>query len=147
MITIRKSVRNEVVSIIPTLTQNAVNWMQAKYPDINFNNVEFIFSAGYSRSRYFRNEAMNAKYINPNVCISTRALLMLYNKPSLGIKKNKLFVGSSVQMMCSLIHELTHHVQYERNIRKGNELDTTANELEYLKQYHPNYYGKLVATK
>lgn len=144
---IRKSVRPEIEALIPALMVTALDWMKAKYLDVDFDKCDFIFSAGYNRSRYFRNELANAKYLNPNVCISTRARLMLYDKPSLGVKKNNIFTGSSVQMVCALIHELTHHVQYERNERKGNETDTTANELEYLQQFHPNYYRKITKTK
>lgn len=146
-ITIRKSVSKDIADAIPSLVDKALDWMKNKYPNVNFDYAEFIFSAGFNRSRYFRNEVANAKYVSPNVCICTRATLMLYNKPSLGIKKNKLFVGAVPQIMCSLIHELTHHAQYEQNVRKGNELDTTANELEYLKEFHSNYYNKIVKVK
>ena len=143
-ITIRKSVRPELAKKIPNLCQESINWMQKKYPTVNFDNVGFIFSASYKRSRYFRNEAGNAKYLLPNVCVTTRATLYLYDKRSLGLKKTSVYTGSEPQIMCSLIHELTHHAQYEQKIRMGNELDTTANELAYLKEYHPKYYSKLV---
>ncbi len=143
-ITIRQSVRPDLAAKLPMLLDRALVWMAAKYPTIDFHKSECIFSAGYSRSRYFRNEVSNGKYLAPNVCISTRATLGLYNKPSLGIKRQWVFVGSDVQIVCALIHELTHHVQYEMNERKGNELDTTANELEYLKEYHPNFYAKFL---
>lgn len=143
-IIIRKSVRSEIADTIPGLINKSLDWMRKKYPDVNFDNVDFIFSAGYRRSRYFRNEITDGKYLTPNVCVCTRALLMLYNKPSIGIKKNQLFVGSAVQMVCALIHELTHHVQYETGVRKGNELDTTRNELEYLRVNHTEYYNKII---
>uniref|UniRef100_UPI002B1D8F0A hypothetical protein n=1 Tax=Pseudomonas oryzihabitans TaxID=47885 RepID=UPI002B1D8F0A len=92
--------------------------------------------------RYFRNNG-NLKYPTPSVCICTRAELILYDKKSLGIKQTRLFVVSDTQIMCALIHELTHHVQYEKNERKGNELDTTRNELEYLKEYCHKYYNAI----
>jgi hypothetical protein len=146
-LTIRKSVTDIIKADVPKLINDALVWMKSKYPTVNFGNVEYIFSGGYNRSRYFRNELKNAKYLAPNVCICTRATLYLYDKKSLGIKKRKLFVGSTVQIMSSLVHELTHHVQYETGIRKGNELDTTANELEYLKEYHLAIYNEIVKTK
>ena len=142
MITIRKSVNRDLSNKIPGLLSEALSWMKSRYNDINFSNLEFIFSAGYSRSRYFRNET-NPKYTIPTVCISTGWELWLYEKKSLGIKKTHLYVGSEVQMVCALIHELTHHVQYEKKERIGNELDTTKNELEYLKEYYPEYYLEL----
>lgn len=141
-ITIRKSVRKDLSIVIPHLVEEAINWMKNKYPTINFDNVEYIFSSSYNRSRYFRNQN-GGKYQNPTACISTRAELWIYDKRSLGIKKTNLYVGCRIQMICALIHELTHHVQYEQEIRVGNELDTTRNELEYLKENHLKYYQKL----
>lgn len=145
--TVRKSVPIEVADKLPHLLGVALSWMRNKYPNVNFDNAEYIFSAGYNRSRYFRNAVPCGSYLAPNVCICTRATLYLYDKKSLGIKKNVCRVGYDVQIVCALIHELTHHVQYEIGIRIGNELDTTANELEYLKQFYPQYYTKIVKDK
>jgi hypothetical protein len=143
-ITIRQSVRKELADKIPSLVDAAIKWMANKYPDVDFDKPSFIFSSGYSRCRYYRNEVKDGKYLAPNVCISTSAKLGLYPMKSLGIKKTKwIFVGSEVNMFCGLIHELTHHVQYEKKLSTG-ELLTTANELEYLKENHPNYYKKLL---
>lgn len=146
MTTIRKSVRSDIADKIPQLVNDALGWMKVKYPEVNFDSVDFIFSAAYNRSRYFRNEKANAKYLSPNACISTRATLMLYEMKSLGIKKNKVFTGSIPQMMCALIHELTHHAQYEQKRSRG-ELETTANELQYLKENHLNFYNKIMKIK
>ena len=143
-ITIRQSVPKDVSEKIPKLLHTALQWMKSKYPSVNFDKVEYIFSAGYNRSRYFRNEVANGSYLAPNVCICTRATLYLYDKKSLGIKNNMCRVGYDAQIVSALIHELTHHVQYETNTRKGNELDTTANELEYLKQFYIEQYKKIV---
>ena len=65
------------------------------------------------------------------------------SKKSLKIKNRKIYVGHDVQIVCALIHELTHHVQYEKRYRVGNELDTTANELQYLKDFYPEYYSEI----
>jgi len=144
MITIRKSVP-KAVQDIPQMIEEATTWMQQRYPAVNFANVEFIFSGGYNRSRYFRNngEYGNAKYLSPTVCICTRPMLYLYHKKSLKIKQNILYVGARTQIMCALIHELTHHMQYETKISRG-ELATTANELEYLKEFSPKDYEKIM---
>lgn len=118
--------------------------MKEQYPDVNFDNVNFIFSKDYNRSRYFRNEEEGDKYVTPTVCISTRAMLRLYDKRSLKMKKTVLYVGHKIQMECSLIHELTHHAQYQYQVRIGNELDTTRNELEYLEKYYPEDYKEIM---
>ncbi len=146
-ITIRKSVRPEIAERIPALIDEAANWMQLKYPTVDFTTTEFIFSGSYNRSRYFRNELKVGqgvgKYLAPNACISTRAWLILYKIKTLCLKRTKLFVGSEIQMACALIHELTHHAQYELGLPTG-ELETTRNELEYLKEFHPEYHAKMV---
>ena len=69
---------------------------------------------------------------------------MLYNRPSLGMKKTSVYTGSTIQMMSSLIHELTHHVQYQTGIRMGNETDTTRNELLYLAEHEPEVYQEFI---
>lgn len=142
-ITIRKSVNEKIKLEIPNLINDTLFWMKNKYPDVNFNSVEFIFSSNFKGSSYFRNSDNN-KYPNPVVCISTRATLILYNMKRLKIKNTKLFVGSKIQMICALIHELTHHVQYENNLPKG-ELETTRNEIEYIALNHSKIYKKIMS--
>ena len=142
---IRQSVRNEISQAIPELITNSISWMKLKYANVNFENVDYIFSSSFKGSKYYRN-ANNVKYPSPTICITTRAKLWLYDMKTLKIKKRLLFVGSIPQIMCSLIHELTHHVQYELELSKG-ELLTTSNELEYLKEYYPIYYNKIMGIK
>ena len=148
---IRQSVRNEISQAIPELVTNSICWMKSKYTNVNFENVEFIFSSSPRGSKYYRNDKnlllnYNVKYVTPTICITTRAKLWLYDMKTLKIKKRYIFVGAIPQIMCSLIHELTHHVQYELELPKG-ELLTTSNELEYLKEYYPTYYNKIMGIK
>lgn len=142
---IRKSVRNEITQAIPELLTNSLTWMKSKYANVNFENVEYIFSNSYNRSRYFRN-ANDVKYSTPTICIHTTKILGLYDIKTLKIKKRFIVGDYKAQIMCALIHELTHHMQYELELPKG-ELETTRNELEYLKEYHPSYYNKMMGIK
>lgn len=142
-ITIRKSVREDLANKLPNLIEKAIVWLRTKHPNVSFDNIEYIFSSNYNRSRYFRNEIKEGKYLLPNVCISTRATLYLYNKKSLKLKKTAVYVGSDIQIMCALIHELTHHVQHEQK-RTRSELETTKNEVLYLKENHLEIYNKIV---
>lgn len=142
---IRKSVRNEITQAIPELLINSLSWMKSKYANVNFENVEYIFSNSYNRSRYFRN-ANDVKYSTPTICIHTTKILGLYDMKTLKIKKRFIVGDYKAQIMCALIHELTHHMQYELGLPKG-ELETTRNELEYLKEYHPSYYNKIMGIK
>jgi len=141
-IILRKSVNKKLGGKIPMLLKGALEFMAAKYPAVNFEGIQYIFSGSSRRSRYYRN-AKNAKHAQPTVCICTRARLLLYDKKSLKMSIRDLFVGAETQIMCALVHELTHHMQYEMNLPKG-ELETTRNELEYLKEYSVNHYNKVM---
>lgn len=142
---IRKSVCNEISKAIPELLDTSLCWMKSKYANVNFENVEYIFSNSFNRSRYFRN-ANNVKYVAPTICIHTTKILGLYDMKTLNIKKRFIVGDKKAQIICALIHELTHHVQYELELPKG-ELLTTSNELEYLKEYYPTYYNKMMGIK
>lgn len=142
---IRKSVRNEITQTIPELLNSSLCWMKSKYANVNFENVEYIFSNSFNRSRYFRN-ANNVKFQTPTICIHTTKILGLYDMKTLNIKKRFIVGDYKAQIKCALIHELTHHMQYELGLSKG-ELETTRNELEYLKEYYPSYYNKMMGIK
>jgi len=149
VITIRKSVPASIAEKIPVMIDNAIAWLQKKYPSVDFSTTEYIFSASYNRSRYFRNNIECGKYLAPNTCISTRERLFLYDMKSLNVAKKAtrgLKIGNEVQMMCALVHELTHHAQHELNISRG-ELETTRNELEYLQEFHPEIHKKCIKQK
>ena len=142
--TLRQSVHEGLVPIIPALQTKTIGWLQRKYPTVNFDKVDMIFSAGFRGSKYYRNdEGYNEKYTNPTIKISTRATLYLYDMKRLKLKKTMRRVGYSAQTETAIVHELTHHVQYELGLPTG-ELLTTSNELEYLKEYYPEHYVKLV---
>lgn len=135
-LTIRSSVKSFVKDEISNCMERSLKFMQDKYPHINFD-IDFIFSGASCRSRYFRNEEKHDKYKMPCAHICTRDLLMLYDMKSLNIIRGKVVIDEHIQIESALVHELTHHVQYESGLPTG-ELLTTSNELEYLKQ---NYYN------
>ena len=140
-ITIRKSVLPSAKENIPLIIERALAFLSAKFPTVNFDNVDLIFSGSGRRGRYFRNEKECAKYNRPTAFIPTqRKDELLYWKPSLLMVRDTVTnVGAFDVATACLIHELTHHMQYEKNIRRG-ELETTKNELEYYKQYRPDVY-------
>lgn len=138
-VTIRKAVPQKVKDSVMDSLEKVLVWMQGKYPSVDFTTTDFIFSNTYSRSRYFRN-AENAKYTKPVTCVSTRSALILYNLKSLRLKKAMLSVDNIIQIESSLVHELTHHAQYETGSRVGSEVETTQNELEYLRTFYPEIY-------
>ena len=142
---IRKSVCNEISKAIPELLDSSLCWMKLKYANVNFENVDFIFSNSLRHSGYFRN-ANNVKYLTPTIRISTRKIIVLYDMKTLKIKKRLIVADKKAQIKSALIHELTHHIQFELELPKG-ELLTTINELEYLKEYYPSYYNKIMGIK
>ena len=140
-ITIRKSVLNSAKENIPTMLERALEFLKEKYPDVNFENVDVIFSGSGCRGRYYRNDVLNAKYKRPQIFVPTqRKDELMYWKPSLGMVREEVSnVGAFDVTTACIIHELTHHMQYEKNLVKG-ELETTRNELEYYKKYRPDVY-------
>jgi len=127
-------------SAIDTAVPQAREFLIGKYGAI-FGNVHLVFQPNSCRSRYFRNKNKPHKVFGhePVATISCRSQLYLYTKNSLGKYKDGVNVGPTVQICCAIIHELTHHYQYHVNISRG-ELETTANELEFLRIKYPDWY-------
>lgn len=143
MITIRKTAQKHENLIEPSINE-AKKFLKKKYPKAKLDDVDYIFSCSYSRSRYFHNNN-NPKYPNPMVCICVRAKLYLYTKKSVGYTAEGAHIGIRPQMVCALIHELTHHIQRQEK-RSASEVETTKNEVEYLSQF-PKLFKKLTPIK
>ena len=126
----------------PQQVQIAQDFLRTLYSNVDFEGINYIFSSNYVRSRYYRNKAKTGKYLKPNVCIKNDGWLWLYKKKSLKLATYDLHVGNYIQVICSLIHELTHHIQYNEN-RSRSELETTRNEVEFLRLNYPLLYNKL----
>lgn len=118
----------------------ASEFLIGKYGNV-FDNVHVVFQPNARRSRYYSNDITpHSIYGNvPVATISCRSKLMLYEKKSLGSYRNGVMVGPKIQIACAIVHELTHH--YQHIVRKpSGELETTANELEFLKLKFPDWY-------
>jgi hypothetical protein len=134
--------------VCPTWLKSAINdalpmaseYLIGKYGNI-FAGVNVIFQPNACRSRYFANKSKPHKVFGnePVATISCRSELLLYKKKSLGDYKENVMVGPKIQIACAIIHELTHHYQHVHNLPTG-ELETTANELEFLKLKFPDWY-------
>ena len=124
----------------------AFDFIRSKYGD-KFDDVIMVFQPYATRSRYYSNATTpHPKWgSKPVVTISCKSILHLYEKKSIGDYKTEINVGSKIQIACSLIHELTHHAQYlERRIY--SEVETTKNELEFIRIQHPDWY-KIITNK
>lgn len=142
IITIRKSVNDKIRGKAPELVARAIEWLKDLYPTVDFERVDLILSESCRRSRYYRNER-HVKYTCPVARICTRPTLYLYNMKTLKIKELSLFVGREVQTMSAIVHELTHHAQYELKKPTG-ELETTRNELNFIKEVAPKYFARIM---
>jgi len=136
-----KSKKELVEKAIP----KALEFMQAKYPQINFNEAVVRFSSTRNGSNYYHASVNNATgFIN----ISTRDKIYLYKRVSVKLTAphGGLLVGCELQVVSALIHELTHYVQGIEK-RLFSEVETTINEIEYLKNNEPFWYSKLVPVR
>jgi hypothetical protein len=139
-VTIRKGAKAPQESI-----EKAMAWIHRKYPTVNFTGVDIAFGKG-CRCRYFRN-ADRPKYGRPYVFIATNIYdVSLYDMKTLGLKRTTVYTGAEVYIETGIVHELTHHVQYETGMPTG-ELLTTKNELEYLRDHYPDIHAKFYAEK
>lgn len=126
----------------------AKQFLESQYPDKRcfkpYEEIRYIFGKG-TRARYFRN---SKTFDPPTVYINYTYMLYLYTKKTLKLDagENGVYAGREVCVQCSLVHELTHHLQYEFGWNKG-ELETTKNEIEFLRQYHPDIHKKLKPIK
>jgi len=132
--------------IVERAIVKAMLFINNKYPHICFDDVPVRFSNTRHGSNFWLPD--NVKNGIGEVNIATHGYLFLYKKvtASLTTPHGGLLVGCELQVVTSIIHELTHFVQgYER--RLYSEVETTANEIEYLKENESFWYGKLVPVK
>lgn len=122
---------------IDTALTSALQWLQNKYPHIDFDVVQLNFSMTKNRSLYYNK--------NGNVAIAVRHKLHLYNKQTVGLTtpKEGLAVGYVIATTCAIIHELTHYVQGIEG-RKFSEVETTQYEIDFLNDVDPYWHSRLV---
>ncbi len=147
-VTIRNSVALYDRQFLPEIMDRALSFVKEIYPTVDFDKVDFVFSGSFCRGRYYRNGKNNATYKAPTVQIPTnRDYELMYWKPSLGMYRNQVDNVGRYDVTCSIIiHELTHHAQYELGKNHG-ELETTANELAYFKKFVPDVYALFMNTE
>lgn len=137
----------------------AYGFLCAKY-GWKFGDVILSFSMTASRSVYFDNSQPAYPHRvfgnQPVASIVPRSKLYLYEKNSIGQFKQGVDIGFLLGTTLAIIHELTHHVQFRRGRqvkRDGSglnktivysELETTANELEFLKISFPEEYQRVM---
>jgi len=139
---IYRGIVNYQRDIFPAQIKIAKDYLRTVYDCPDFEDLEFILSSNCRGSNYYRNDNSVGKYITPTIRIADDFTLRLYKMKSLKLKRYKLMVGNYLNIICALVHELTHHIQHNEDRRKG-ELETTRNEVEFLREHYPDIYNKL----
>ncbi len=113
------------------------DWISKKYPHIDFSKVKMNISMTRNRSLYYSSDG--------SIAIRVREKLHLYQKKNVGLTTppQGLNVGYVIGTTTAIIHELTHYVQGIEG-RLMSEVETTQNEVDYLREVDEFWYGQLV---
>jgi hypothetical protein len=128
--------------LLPQMTLDAILWMKNHYPDVDFSNITWEAAGGKQKSRYYQREK--------RILICHSGYLGFYARACREIKGLKEVVGEyhpSFVTPSIIIHELTHHVQDERNFHKANEIDTALNELCWMREHRPGLFLRCFSGK
>jgi len=133
----------EEVPMFKKSVEDALAFIKAKYPHLCFCGLTINLKSFVAGSNF---RASKSKGWSVNV--SPEYKFHLYNRkncgfttPSSGIK-----IPIEVDATRILIHELTHYAQGVLGGGVYSEIDTTKNEIEYFRVYHPEIYAKLRKT-
>ena len=138
-----------IAKIFPKCVDEARSWMAAIYPDVDFYNIYLIVLRHFGPQRLGASYSARHKDIIVTDC--DLAFFSFYKMARKAIKglshvavapnwrDGDSYVGLNAEgqrkkLMTMLVHELTHHVQYERGFHEGNEVDTALNELYWLQE-------------
>lgn len=138
----RPSVTREMRELLPQMTLDAVLWMTQHYPDVDFSNITWEATGGSTKSRYFHREK--------RILVCHSGFVGFYRRACREIRGLRERVGTyrpSFVTPSIIVHELTHHVQYERNFHKGNETDTSLNELCWIREHRPGLFLRCFSGK
>ena len=136
-ISFRASVTSEMRDLLPQMARDCVLWMKGHYPDVDFSSVTWEVTGGSVKSRYFHRER--------RVLVCHHGFLGFYRRPCREIRGLRERVGTyhpSLVTPAAIVHGLTHHVQYERGFHRGNETDTSLNELCWMREHQPALFRR-----
>ena len=117
----------------------ALKFIIEKYGNLNWDvEIKLSNTCRFSKHAYWR------KRDRP--CIirinGRRRKWYSYNRKTVGAMANGIPISQKTAYTLSLIHELTHHVQYLQE-RQFSEVETTRNEIEFVSINHPDIFNKL----
>lgn len=133
-------------------TARAKIFIKEKYPNLSLKGlvVNFIKNEEKRGSRDTAfHYALPGK--NPYIDVNVIQIFHIYKLKNCGywLKETSEDLQPSmfINIACSLIHEITHFHQYKQGRKVLNEIETTLNEVEYLRRYHPAVYKRLKKVK
>lgn len=123
----------------------ALSWIEKRYPE--FKGAIRNYPLKVMIGTYHNSDYTGVGIDNPIPIINIKVgtLLVLYNRKSVTLTtpEQGLNVTVHISLMCAYIHELTHHIQFLQG-RRYSEVETTMNEINYLKEFHPEVISKLI---
>jgi hypothetical protein len=131
----RPSVTGEMRGLLPGMAADAVLWMARHYPDVDFSSITWEAAGGRQKSRYFHREK--------RILVCHSGYVGFYRRACREIKGLRERVGEyhpPFVAPAAIVHELTHHVQHERGFHRGNETDTSLNELCWMREHRPGLF-------
>lgn len=141
----RTNITKVVKAMIPIIYEKAFTFIETKYPDLVFGNLCLIFSPS-GGSKFFPNND-DPKYPDPTIKIGLKSTIAFaaYKKCGLMTPIDGLNVGIELTSVLNLIHLLTYyHKDFVSNEGRYSSVDATQNKIDYLKEFEPYWYSKLI---
>lgn len=128
------------IKAVANAIEKATAFLKERYPNLSFDGVSINFSNTRHGSYFYHSDA------SINVCAKDK--IFLYKKATCELTSppDGLNTGCEIQTTCAIIHEITHYIQWLEK-RKYSEVETTQNEIDYLKANEPFWYNKLIPIK
>jgi hypothetical protein len=126
-----------MAAAFPQMIEDGIDWMHQHYPDVNFDGYRWELAGGCIKSRHSRGRM--------RITICPTGYVGFYDRACrqiIGLRRTVGKYAPEMVIMTDIVHELTHAAQYERDYHKGNECDTTINELCWLQEHHPAIYRR-----
>jgi hypothetical protein len=125
--------------------EEAIEFMKELYPTVDFDGINIFFS--YIRTNSVFTYKKTSSTYN-KITIGITYLFHLYERQGAELKTpmGGLCVGYDIAIPSQIIHELTHYVQFLEK-RRFSEVETTRNEIAFLKKKDSYWYSQLIPVK
>jgi hypothetical protein len=118
--------------------ENAVKFIEEYYPSFNIDNFSEVLIKPSNTCRF-------AQYcpIDKTIRLDlNHSKWWTYKKKTVGLYADGIYIDLIASLSTQLVHEMTHHIQNCEE-RKYSEVETTKNEIEWMRVHRPDEYSKL----